>query len=114
MYPIRFTDSNNQPLAGANQFEVKLASAPPVNAFWSLTMYDANDKMLVDNEINRYKVGSDTQGLKVAADGSITIPISRKKPQRESAMNLLPAPEGGFYVLLRMYQPSEDVLSGKW
>lgn len=78
MYPIRFTDSKNQPLTGNNQYEVKLASAPQVNAFWSLTMYDASDKMLVDNEINRYKVGTDTQGLKVASDGSITIPISHK------------------------------------
>lgn len=114
MYPIRFTDSKNQPLTGDNQYEVKLASAPPVNAFWSLTMYDASDKMLVDNEINRYKVGTDTQGLKVAADGSITIPISHKKPQCENAANWLPAPQGGFYVLLRLYQPKEEVLSGKW
>jgi hypothetical protein len=52
--------------------------------------------------------------LKVAADGSITIPVSRQKPQRENAANWLPAPGGGFYVLLRLYQPSEDVLSGKW
>ncbi|MFG6203299.1 DUF1254 domain-containing protein [Pseudomonas retamae] len=114
MYPIRFTDSKNRPLTGASQYQVKLASAPPVNAFWSLTMYDANDKMLVENEINRYKVGTDTPGLKVAADGSITIPISHKKPQGENAANWLPAPKGGFYVLLRMYQPTEDVLSGKW
>lgn len=52
-----------------------------MNAFWSLTMYDASDKMLVDNEISRYKVGSDTQGLKVAENGSITIPISHKSPR---------------------------------
>lgn len=114
MYPIRFTDSKNEPLTGANKYEVKLASAPPVDAFWSLTIYDANDKMLVDNELNRYKVGTDTKGLKVAADGSITIPISHQKPQGENAANWLPAPEGGFYVLLRLYQPSKDVLSGKW
>ncbi|MCW0921141.1 DUF1214 domain-containing protein [Pseudomonas sp. RG1] len=114
MYPIRFTDSKNQPLTGAHRYEIKLASAPPVDAFWSLTMYDANDKMLVDNPINRYKVGTDTQGLKVAADGSITIPISHDKPTGEHAANWLPAPKGGFYVLLRLYQPKEDVLSDKW
>ncbi len=114
MYPLRFTDSKNQPLTGASQYEIKLASAPPVNAFWSLTLYDASNKMLVDNEIGRYKVGSDTPGLKVAADGSITIPISHKKPQGEHAANWLPAPEGGFYVMLRLYQPSQDALSGKW
>ena len=114
MYPIRFTDSNNQPLSGANQYEVKLASPPPVGAFWSLTMYDASDKMLVDNEIGRYKVGTDTPGLKTAADGSITIPISHSKPQGENAANWLPAPDGGFYVILRLYQPSEAILSGQW
>lgn len=114
LYPLRYTDSNNLPLNGSNRYEIKLPSAPPVNAFWSLTMYNAEDKMLVDNEIGRYKVGSDTQGLRTAADGSITIPISHSKPQGEYASNWLPAPEGGFYVTLRMYQPSEEVLSGKW
>ena len=114
MYPIRFTDSKNQPLTGDNQYEVKLASAPPVNAFWSLTMYDASDKMLVDNEINRYKVGTDTQGLKVAADGSITIPISHKKPQGENAANWLPAPKAPFFMVMRIYWPKEEALTGKW
>ncbi|WP_442114197.1 DUF1254 domain-containing protein [Pseudomonas sp. NUPR-001] len=114
MYPIRFTDSNNQPLVGSNRYEVKLASAPPVGAFWSLTMYDASDKMLVDNELARYKVGTDTPGLTVAKDGSITMPISHAKPQGDNAANWLPAPQGGFYVILRLYQPSQAILSGEW
>ena len=114
MYPIRYTDSAGQTLSGANQYVVKLDSAPPVGAFWSLTMYNAGDKMLVDNELGRYKVGPDTKGLKVAQDGSITIPISHTKPQGENAANWLPAPEGEFYVILRLYQPSNDILSGKW
>ncbi|WP_454710723.1 DUF1254 domain-containing protein [Cupriavidus nantongensis] len=114
MYPLRYTDSEGKPLSGANRYVVKLDSAPPVDAFWSLTMYNADDKMLVPNELNRYKVGSDTQGLKVASDGSITIPIQANKPEGENAANWLPAPKGGFYVILRMYQPKQEVLDNKW
>lgn len=114
MYPARYTDSKDQTLSGKNSYVIKLSSAPPVGAFWSLTMYDASDKMLVENEIHRYKVGSDTQGLKVAADGSITIPISHSKPKGDSSANWLPAPAGDFYVILRLYQPSDAILSGKW
>ncbi|AOX99334.1 DUF1254 domain-containing protein [Jeongeupia sp. USM3] len=114
MYPIRYTDSTGQTLNGANRYAVKLDSAPPVGAFWSLTMYNADDKMLVNNEIGRYKVGTDTPGLKAAPDGSITIPISHSKPAGENAANWLPAPSGNFYVILRLYQPSDDILSGKW
>ena len=114
MYPLRYTDSEGKPLSGANRYVVKLDSAPPVDAFWSLTMYNADDKMLVPNELNRYKVGSDTQGLKVAPDGSITIPIQADKPQGENAANWLPAPKGGFYVILRLYQPKQEVLDNKW
>jgi hypothetical protein len=114
MYPIRYTDSEGKELSGANRYVVKLSSAPPVNAFWSLTMYNAQDKMLVANELNRYKVASDTPGLKVAADGSITIPIQATKPVGEDAANWLPAPKGGFYVILRMYQPKQEVLNNTW
>lgn len=114
MYPIRYTDSEGKELTGANRHVVKLSSAPPVGAFWSLTMYNADDKMLVANEINRYKVGSDTPGLKVAADGSITIPIQATKPEGEAAANWLPAPKGRFYVILRLYQPSQVILDNEW
>lgn len=114
MYPLRYTDSKGETLSGANQYVVKLASAPPVGAFWSLTMYNADDKMLVANDLGRYKVGSDTPGLKTAPDGSITIPISHSKPAGEDAANWLPAPSGNFYVILRLYQPSDEILSGKW
>lgn len=114
MYPLRYTDSNGQTLNGANQYVVKLESAPPVGAFWSLTMYNADDKMLVVNDLGRYKIGSDTLGLKTASDGSITIPISHSQPTGNNAANWLPAPNGDFYVILRLYQPSEAILSGKW
>jgi hypothetical protein len=114
MYPVRYTDADGQTLNGANKYVVKLDREPPVGAFWSLTMYNASDKMLVENPINRFKVGTDTKGLTKAADGSITIPIQAERPSGEATANWLPAPKGDFYVILRMYQPNDEILSGKY
>ncbi|HEY1120138.1 MAG TPA: DUF1214 domain-containing protein, partial [Haloferula sp.] len=111
VYPIRYTDGDGKTLSGSNRYEIKLDRDPPVGAFWSLTMYNASDKMLVENPIDRFKVGSDTQGLKHAADGSITIPIQTDKPTGDAAANWLPAPKGDFYLILRLYQPSEEILN---
>lgn len=69
--------------------------------------------MLVNNELNRYKVGTDTEGLVVGKDGSVTITLSHKKPTDPNA-NWLPAPEGNFYMLFRMYQPKEAVMNNDW
>lgn len=113
MYPLRYTDSDGQVLNGANKYIIKMDKEPPVDAFWSLTMYNASDKMLVENPIQRYKVGTDTDGLKKGPDGSVTIAVQHDQPEDES-VNWLPAPEGDFYVILRMYQPSDEVLDGSY
>ncbi len=113
MYPIRYTDADGKVLNGGNKYILKMASEPPVDAFWSLTMYNASDKMLVENPIQRYKVGTDTQGLKKGSDGSITIAIQNGQPS-DGNVNWLPAPKGDFYMILRMYQPGEAALSGTW
>jgi hypothetical protein len=114
MYPLRYTDADGNVLNGANRYVIKFDREPPVNAFWSLTMYNASDKMLVENTIDRFKVGTDTRGLKRAADGSITIPIQVEAPQGDAAANWLPAPKGDFYVILRLYQPSDEILNGTY
>lgn len=114
MYPLRSTDADGNALSGANKYVVKLDSDPPVGAFWSLTMYDDSDKMLVPNSIGRYKVGTDTKGLKHAADGSITIAIQTDPPPSDDAANWLPSPKGTFYLVLRLYQPSEAILNGTY
>ena len=114
MYPIRYTDADGTVLNGKNRYVVKFGSEPPVDAFWSLTMYNAADKMLVANAIDRFKVGSDTVGLVRAADGSITVPIQADSPGGDAALNWLPSPEGDFYVILRLYQPRDEVLSGAY
>lgn len=114
MYPLRSTDADGDVLNGANKYVLKFDRLPPVNAFWSLTMYNGADKMLVDNPIQRYKVGTDTVGLKPAADGSTTIPIQADQPSGDNAANWLPAPKGDFYIMLRLYQPNDEILSGAY
>ncbi|MED5608085.1 DUF1214 domain-containing protein [Pseudomonas sp. JH-2] len=114
VYPIRFTDDRGRPLDGQHPYRLTFAKAPPVGAFWSLTLYNAGDKMLVDNPIGRYKIGSDTPGLQVAADGSISIPIQHDQPRSEDKANWLPAPKGAFYLLLRLYQPDAAILDGRY
>jgi len=77
-------------------------------------MYNASDKMLVGNPIQRYKVGTDTAGLKKAADGSITIAVQNEEPDPAAPVNWLPAPKGDFYVILRLYQPTAAILDGTY
>ncbi|MNN29306.1 hypothetical protein D3C81_1429040 [compost metagenome] len=112
--PIRYTDAEGKPLSGANRYRITFDKAPPVGSFWSLTIYNAGSKLLVDNPIARYKVGSDTPGLQVGADGSFSIPIQHEQPQGAEKASWLPAPKGDFYLLLRLYQPGETILNGEY
>jgi len=114
MYPLRYTDAAGKVLSGENNYTIKFASPPPVDAFWSLTIYNAGDKLLVENPIARYKVGTDTQGLVTAADGSITINLRHAAPDGDAANNWLPTPAGPFYLVLRLYQPRAEILEGKY
>jgi len=113
VYPIRYNDSKGETLDGAKSYTLTLDSEPPVNAFWSITMYDAESKMLVDNALNRYKIGSDTKGLVKGKDGSLKLIISHAKPS-DAAANWLPAPEHNFYLMFRLYQPKDSVMDGSW
>lgn len=113
VYPLRYADAKGNPLTGQKSYSLHFKSTPPNDAFWSLTMYDAKSKMLIANEIKRYKVGDDTPGLKTAADDSLDVVISHTKPKDDS-VNWLPAPAGGFYLVLRIYQPKEAILDGSW
>lgn len=113
VYPIRYNDKDGNPLSGENTYTITLPEQPPVDAFWSITMYDASTKMLVENPINRYKVGSDTPDLVKGKDGALTFVLSRNKPS-QTDVNWLPAPEHNFYLLFRMYQPKQAVMDGSW
>lgn len=114
VYPIRYTDSDGERLNGSRRYVLRLPQQPPVGAFWSLTIYNAEDKMLIENPIGRYKVGGDTPGFAARPDGSFEIPIQSAEPTGAFAANWLPAPEGDFYVILRLYQPGKAILSGAY
>lgn len=117
MYPFYSVDDKGQPLSGVNNYVVELAAnaMPPVNAFWSLTMYEMPASLLVENPINRYLINSPMlPKLKKNKDGSITLYISHQSPGKDKESNWLPAPAGPFVCAMRLYWPKEEALSGKW
>lgn len=92
-------------LTGAQACTLHFERPPPVDAFWSLTVYDARDKLFKANPIDRYKVGSDTPGLVTGADGSVTIRAQHAAPAGDASRNWLQTPAGPFYFVLRLHQP---------
>ena len=117
IYPTTFVDSAGQPLDGAHRYVLHFepGRAPPVNAFWSVTMYDA-DSFFVDNPINRYAVSS-WMPLRKSADGSLDIYLQTEPPAGDQTANWLPAPAGRFNVTLRMYWPTDSspsINDGTW
>ncbi|KPK03619.1 MAG: hypothetical protein AMJ56_18775, partial [Anaerolineae bacterium SG8_19] len=118
-YPTSREDSSGDPLDGANRYQITLATLPPTKAFWSVTMYDTSYDgtagYLVENPINRYLINSTTQGLVYGEDGSLTITIQHAQPQDATERaNWLPAPEGLFYLVMRIYWPEKAALDGSW
>lgn len=102
-------------LNGADHaYELRLSPTPPVDAFWSLTMYDVPDFYLVANPIDRYSIGDRTPGLQTAEDGSVTIYMQTEAPEPEKRSNWLPTPTGPFRPLIRMYQPRPEALDGTY
>ncbi|MEU1803547.1 DUF1214 domain-containing protein [Streptomyces sp. NPDC019937] len=106
LYPVCEVDAAGKPLDGEGcAYEITFAagSLPPVQAFWSLTMYHAKG-LLVDNEINRYAIGDRTPGLRFGDDGSLVIRLQHSRPPDDA--NWLPAPSGPFRLMLRLYRPT--------
>jgi hypothetical protein len=117
MYPIYFTDASGQKLNGANRYTLHFPKGqlPPANAFWSLTMYQLPESLLVANPIDRYLINSPMlPKLKMDADGGLTLYIQNDSPGKELESNWLPAPKGPFSAYLRIYWPKEEVLQGEW
>ena len=115
VYPFASKDGDGAALNGANTYVLHFSKGeiPPVNAFWSLTMYDA-ESYLVPNAINRYALG-DRSGMKFGDDGSLTIYIQNQAPGADRQANWLPAPkEGDFRLALRLYAPKNEVADGTW
>jgi hypothetical protein len=112
MYPITRNDSNGQTLDGGKHnytLSFPKGQQPPVNAFWSLTMYDGKTQLLIKNPINRYLVNSPMlPAMKTNTDGSLTLYIQNKSPGADKEANWLPAPNGPIYLVMRLYWPKTD------
>jgi len=109
MYPMTRWLANGEPLDGSKHnytLTFKTGQSPPVNAFWSITMYDGKTQLLIKNPINRYLINSPMlPALKKNKDGSLTIYIQKKSPSKDKVANWLPAPDGPIYLVMRLYWP---------
>lgn len=118
MYPIYKTDSTGNLLDGtSNKYVIHLTPdhLPPVNAFWSFTMYQLPASLLVKNPINRYLINSTMLSeFKRDVGGGITLYIQNQTPGKDKESNWLPAPDGPFMIVLRLYWPKEEALNGTW
>jgi hypothetical protein len=113
-----FVDKDGQPVdASKHDYTLHFdkGALPPADAFWSLTMYDGKNKLLVANPLNRYLINSRMlPDLKLDADGGLTLYVQHKAPAKDLQSNWLPAPNGPFYGVLRLYLPRPEVSSGEW
>ena len=117
MYPVLAVDSKGQKLNGANKYTLRFAPGelPPVNAFWSTTMYELPASLLVANPLDRYLLNSTMMDQFVKdADGGLTLYFQNESPGKDKEANWLPAPKGPFWVILRLYWPKEAALNGTW
>ena len=117
VYPTSLKDAHDDAYDGANKYVIRFdkGQTPPVEGFWSITMYDAQ-YFFVANPINRYSI-SPRQNLKSNPDGSIEIYVQKDSPGVDKESNWLPAPAGKFILMLRMYWPNENdpsILDGTW
>ena len=114
IYPIGRVDAGGELLTGGDRYRIRFPrdNLPPVDAFWSITLYD--DKgIMVDNPIDRYSIGDRTPGLVTGDDGDLMIAIQHEQPENP-ALNWLPLPAGPFYLMMRLYHPREEILEGNW
>jgi hypothetical protein len=109
MYPITKTLANGELLDGSkHNYRLTFAADqfPPVNAFWSVTMYDGKTQFLIENPINRYLINSPMlPRMKKNVDGSVTLYIQKDNPGADKESNWLPAPNDLIYLVMRLYWP---------
>ena len=114
VYPLLLHDSNGDPLVGDRSYVLHFGAnqVPPVDAFWSVTMYDG-EGFPATNDLERYAVG-DRDPLEYNDDGSLDIYMSTEKPKNAPESNWLPAPAGPIGVTMRLYSPRPEVFDGGW
>src|SRR5207249_10990715 len=117
-YPLLAADGDgDKPDCKKNKYTLTFPKGqlPPVNAFWSVTMYDGKTQLLIENPINRYLINSPMlPDLKKQDDGSLTLYIQKDSPGKDKESNWLPAPDGPIYVVMRLYWPKKEALDGEW
>lgn len=115
LYPTAFADADGQPFSSDKRYVIHFdkGKLPPVNAFWSLTMYDER-QLFTANPINRYAIG-DRDKLSFNSDGSLDVYVQRDSPGAGKESNWLPAPKSGSFTMnMRLYWPKTEVLDGSW
>jgi hypothetical protein len=114
IYPLNLGDETGKPLDGANKYTIHFdkGATPPVNAFWSVTLYDS-DGFQVANSLNRFAVSS-WMPFKYNPDGSLDLYFQNESPGADKEVNWLPAPKGAFNLTMRLYAPKSEALTGKW
>jgi hypothetical protein len=114
VYPLNLADASGRALDGANKYTITFekAAAPPVDAFWSITLYD-QDGFQVGNALNRFAVSS-WMPFKYNPDGSLDLYFQNENPGKDKEANWLPAPKAPFNLTMRLYAPKSEALTGKW
>jgi hypothetical protein len=115
IYPQSLTDAAGHPLMAGVSYVLHFdkSELPPVDAFWSVTMYDG-DGFPIANPIKRYAIG-DRDPLKYNDDGSLDIYIQLENPGKDKDANWLPAPKSGeLNITMRLYSPGIKALYGRW
>ncbi|MGW7066584.1 DUF1254 domain-containing protein [Streptomyces sp. NPDC054855] len=114
-YALAWDDGDGRPLEGEQSYTLRFEKPPPVDAFWSVTMYGLPDRHLVADPAERHSMGDRTPGLNYDDDGSLTLLLQPQRPADDkTAANWLPTPEGRFRPILRMYTPHAAVLDGTY
>jgi hypothetical protein len=115
MYPMTRTDATGETLdASKHNYTITFPAGqlPPVNSFWSVTMYDGKTQFLVKNPINRYLINSPMlPDLNKNSDGSLTLYIQKDSPGKDKESNWLPAPNDEIYLVMRLYWPKTEAPS---
>jgi len=108
-------DGDQKRLNGASSYQITFAKGnlPPVNGFWSMTLYD-KAHFFAPNALNRFSLGTKNKDLVYGADGSLTLYVQHERPAADKVANWLPAPADEFELFLRAYWPKEDILKNKW
>ena len=114
IYPLNLGDENGRPLDGASKYTIHFdkEALPPVDAFWSITLYD-QEGYQVANNLNRFAVSS-WMPFEYNPDGSLDLYFQTESPGADKEANWLPAPTGPFNLTMRLYAPKSDALTGKW